>query len=259
MGIAVVHGLAQALSYAGIDVLGWFPGLKNYYQGLTIHGVFNAIVLTFGFTNGFLSLTTARGLGRKLNGGLLHASFWVARGRARPRLWAMFTGRASVLYTSYAPLQAHWAYYLGLVLLVVSTWITSANLFVTLAAWRREHPGKRIPLLAFVSVGDLRDVGPGLDRDRHRVRRVPAPLVVRADRRRGSAADPVALLVQRPPDRLLLAAPRLRVVVPDGPQARRWKADQRRADAYRLHPLRAARRRRPGSITSSPTRGSRRR
>src|SRR5690606_26314299 len=53
-------------------------------------------------------------------------------------------------------------------------------------------------------------------------------------------ADPLALLVQRAPDRLLLAAPHLRVVVPDGPQARGWKADQRRADAYRFHPLRAA-------------------
>ena len=164
MGIAVIHGLAQALSYAGIDVMGWFPGLKNYYQGLTIHGVLNAIVLTFAFTNGFLSLATARGLGRPLNSGLLHAAVWTLVGGLALASWAMVTGRASVLYTSYAPLQAHWAYYLGLVLMVVSTWITSANLFVTLAAWRKDNPGKRIPLLAFVSIAsyamwDLASIG----------------------------------------------------------------------------------------------------
>ncbi|HEX6938181.1 MAG TPA: cbb3-type cytochrome c oxidase subunit I [Longimicrobiales bacterium] len=151
MGIAVIHGLAQALSYAGIDVLGWFPGLKSYYQGLTIHGVFNGIVLTFAFSNGFLSLAAARALGRRLHGGLLHASLWTLVAGLALACWAMYTGRASVLYTSYAPLQAHWTYYLGLVLMVVSTWLTSANLFAMLAAWRRENPGRRIPLLAFVS------------------------------------------------------------------------------------------------------------
>lgn len=152
MGIAVIHGFAQALSYAGYDILGWFPGLKNYYQGLTIHGVFNAIVLTFAFANGFLSLTMARGLGRRLNGGLLHAGFWTLIAGVALASYAMFTGKASVLYTFYAPLQAHWTYYLGLALLVVSTWITSINLFLMLKAWRRENPGKRIPLLAFVTV-----------------------------------------------------------------------------------------------------------
>ena len=164
MGIAVVHGLAQALSYANIDILGWFPGLKNYYQGLTIHGVFNAIVLTFAFTNGFLSLTTARGLGRKLNGGLLHAAFWTLVAGLVLTSWAMFTGKSSVLYTSYAPLQGHWTYYLGMVLMVVSTWITSVNLFIAIAAWRRDNPGKRVPLMAFVSAAtyamwDLASIG----------------------------------------------------------------------------------------------------
>jgi cytochrome c oxidase subunit 1 len=64
----------------------------------------------------------------------------------------MFTGRASVLYTFYPPLQAHWTYYLGLALIVISTWLTAANLLVVLRRWRRENPGERIPLMAFVSV-----------------------------------------------------------------------------------------------------------
>ncbi|HEY8485153.1 MAG TPA: hypothetical protein VIL13_11110, partial [Longimicrobiales bacterium] len=56
----VFHGLAQALSYARIDILRFFPGLKGYYQGLTAHGAANVLTFTFAFANGFLPLTTAR-------------------------------------------------------------------------------------------------------------------------------------------------------------------------------------------------------
>src|SRR5690606_39290861 len=78
--------------------------------------------------------------------------------------WSMLPCRESMRYTSSAPLPARCAYYLGLVFMVMSTWITSANLFVTLHAWRKEIPGKRIPLLAFVSVAtyamwDLASIG----------------------------------------------------------------------------------------------------
>ncbi len=148
----IFHGFAQSLSYAGIDVMGWFPGLSNYYQGLTVHGVLNVLVFTFGFSNGFLSLTTARGLNRPLNYPLLFASFWTFFLGIAFAGYAMLSNQASVLFTMYAPLQAHWSYYLGAALLVVSTWLTAANLFVTLAAWRRENPGVRIPLMAYMSV-----------------------------------------------------------------------------------------------------------
>lgn len=152
LAFGVMHGLAQALSYANIDILNWFVGLKNYYQGLTIHGVFNAMVFTFAFTNGFLSLATARGLGRPLHGGLLHAAFWTLVLGVLAVAYPMFSGTASVLYTFYAPLQAHWVFYLGLALLVISTWLTSVNLFVCVARWKKDHPGERIPLMAYASI-----------------------------------------------------------------------------------------------------------
>ena len=152
MAVAVLNGLDQALNYADINILAWFPGMETYYQGLTVHGVFNAIVLTFAFTGGFLSLMTARALNRKLHGGLLHGAFWTLAAGVVLATWAMVTGRASVLYTFYPPLQAHWTYYLGLALLVVSTWLTSINLFLTLRAWKRDNPGQRVPLLGFISV-----------------------------------------------------------------------------------------------------------
>ena len=71
----VFHGLAQSLSYANIDILQHFPGLRGYYQGLTVHGVTNALIFTFAFSNGFLPLMTARATGKPLVPGLLYASF----------------------------------------------------------------------------------------------------------------------------------------------------------------------------------------
>jgi cytochrome c oxidase subunit 1 len=148
----VAHGLAQALSYAGINILQYFPGLRSYYQGLTVHGVANALILTFAFANGFLPLLTARALGRKMNGPLLHGGLWLLLVGVILAGWKLTTNEASVLYTAYAPLQAHWIYYLGLVLVVLSTYCAAANLFITLHAWRKDYPGERIPLLAFISV-----------------------------------------------------------------------------------------------------------
>ncbi len=152
VSVGFLNGLGQALSYAGINIYQYFPGMRSYYQGLTVHGVLNAIVFTFSFANGFLALTTARALGRPLNGKLLWATLAITLLGTGLAGYAMVTGQASVLYTFYPPLQAHWTYYLGLALLVVGTWVLSAALFLGLSKWRKEHPGSRIPLLAFVSV-----------------------------------------------------------------------------------------------------------
>ena len=148
----VFHGLANALSYAGISVLGWFPGLDTYYQGLTAHGVANALIFTFSFSNAFLPLMTARAFGRPLNSGLLWTSFLLLVVGNVMVIYAVVTGQATVLYTAYAPLQAHWAHYLGLALVVVSTWVALINMLVVYRGWRRESKGQRIPLLAYISL-----------------------------------------------------------------------------------------------------------
>ncbi|HUA34804.1 MAG TPA: cbb3-type cytochrome c oxidase subunit I [Candidatus Binataceae bacterium] len=152
LAVGVLFGLEQALNYARIDAVKYYPGIHSYYQGLTLHGVLNALVLTTAFANGFVSLTTARGLGRALNGALLQIAFWLLLIGSLLAAFAMLTDHANVLYTFYPPLQAQWTFYLGLAMVVISTWVTSANQLVMLRAWRREHPGERIPLMAFMSV-----------------------------------------------------------------------------------------------------------
>jgi cytochrome c oxidase subunit I len=148
----VFHGLAQALSYAGIDILRFFPGLRGYYQGLTVHGVANVLIFTFSFSNGFLPLMTARALSRPLVPWLLYGSFGTLLLGNLLTIYAVASNQASVLYTSYAPLQAHWTYYIGLSLVVVSTWLAIANIVVLVWSWRRSNPGARVPLLAYISL-----------------------------------------------------------------------------------------------------------
>ena len=55
---------------------------------------------------------------------------------------------ASVLYTFYAPLQAHWIFYVGLALVVVGSWIGGAIAqIMKYVEWRKANPGQPSPLL----------------------------------------------------------------------------------------------------------------
>ena len=148
----IFHGLAQALSYANIDVLSYFPFLQNYYQGLTAHGVANVLIFTFAFSNGFLPLMVARALSRQPLAWASWTSFWLLLVGNVLVIYAVVSGQATVLYTAYAPLQAHWTYYIGLALVVVSTWVALFNLVAMYRAWRRDHAADRIPLMAYVSL-----------------------------------------------------------------------------------------------------------
>ena len=57
--------------------------------------------------------------------------------------------RSSVLYTFYPPMIAPAMFYIGLVLLIVGSWIAVFLTFFTYNAWRKEHPGERVPLAVF--------------------------------------------------------------------------------------------------------------
>ena len=60
--------------------------------------------------------------------------------------------QATVLYTFYAPMKANWAFYLGLTLVVVGSWIEGYGFYFTYGAWRKENPGVRTPLMAMGSL-----------------------------------------------------------------------------------------------------------
>jgi cytochrome c oxidase subunit 1 len=56
------------------------------------------------------------------------------------------------MFTFYAPLQAHWAFYIGLTVVVVGTWLITLRLALSQRAWRAGHPDARTPLAAFMSL-----------------------------------------------------------------------------------------------------------
>jgi cytochrome c oxidase subunit 1 len=148
------------LSYAGINVLQSFPGLRSYYQGLTVHGVTNALVLTFAFSNGFLPLLTARALSRPLNGFLVRGTFVAMAAGVALAGYAMLANKASVLYTFYAPLQAHWTSIWGCAG-GDQQWAAALNIFVTLGACV-EHKGERDPVAGVHLGRSVRHVVPGV-------------------------------------------------------------------------------------------------
>jgi len=151
-GLGILMGLAQAMERIGVDLYDAFL-LESYYQGLTLHGVSLALVFTFTFANGFLTLTVMRGFERPMASTLLvKASFWLAAVGVALAATAILLNKATVLFTFYPPMEAHSVFYLGAVLLVVSTWATLVNQLLTLRVWKQENPGTRIPLLSFVSI-----------------------------------------------------------------------------------------------------------
>lgn len=162
-GVATFMALMQALSRAALD-LPW-RSAKMYYLSVTGHGVLMALVFTTFFIMGLGAVFTTTSLDRPLRWGrVAWAGFWLALAGSLAALWAIFWGKATVLYTFYPPLQAHPAFYIGLTLLVVGSWLWSASVIGTYVAWRREHAARPAPLavhgtIATVAVWLIATVG----------------------------------------------------------------------------------------------------
>jgi cytochrome c oxidase subunit 1 len=151
LAVGSLFGPLQAFEYAGVDIYQYIePLFKSYYQGLTLHGVLNALIWTTFFITGFLTLTTIYGLKRPLRyPGLNRIGFWTMVVGLGLAAVPILLDEATVLYTFYPPLQANWAFYAGLTLVVVGSWIEGYGFFFTWRAWRRDNPRQRTPLMAF--------------------------------------------------------------------------------------------------------------
>jgi cytochrome c oxidase subunit I len=144
---AVAAGMAlmQALSRANLDLP--FRTADMYYMSVTAHGTLMALVFTTFFIMGFGYVVAERTLGRPVPYlAVAWGSFWVAVAGTLSTVIAILTFKATVLYTFYPPLKAHPAFYIGLTLVVVGSWGWSAVMLAALRLWRRENPGRAIPL-----------------------------------------------------------------------------------------------------------------
>jgi cytochrome c oxidase subunit 1 len=151
LAIGTLFGPLQAFEFSGVDFYPYLePIIQSYYQGLTLHGVLNALIFTTFFITGFLTLTTVYGLKRPLKYPVLNqVGFWTMVVGLVMAAVPILLNQASVLYTFYPPLKANGFFYVGLTLVVVGSWIEGWGFVFTWREWRKENPGTRTPLMTF--------------------------------------------------------------------------------------------------------------
>ncbi len=163
--LILAHFWLAFVSFGGALVLGawqmyvrspfaaWLGDPELYYRSVTAHGTAMAYVFPTLVAMGFGYAITEVTLERKLIGRL-----WAWIGFALTVLGTITAlvpvalGLASVLYTFYPPMIGNAFYYIGVVLVVVGSWIWVALLVINLAAWKRDNPGKPVPLAMFANV-----------------------------------------------------------------------------------------------------------
>ncbi|TMN23944.1 b(o/a)3-type cytochrome-c oxidase subunit 1 [Lentibacillus cibarius] len=148
--IGGLMGLLQTLVRSGTFSLPWGIG---YYQILTVHGVILGLVLTTYFIIGFqyTLMNKTVGMSHKQRQ-TAWLGFWVMVVGTIMASITILLGKASVLYTFYAPLKAHPAFYIGLALVIIGSWIACFVNFRQLQVWKKQHKGEKSPLLAFMVV-----------------------------------------------------------------------------------------------------------
>lgn len=133
-----------------------YPGLSNpelYYGAVTAHGSAMAYVFPPLVAMGFGYTIVELALKRPLAG-----LKWAWLGFALIVLGTVVAmvpvamGLASVLYTFYPPMIGNAFFYIGVVLVVVGSWIWVALMSINLRLWRRDNPGVPIPLAMFANV-----------------------------------------------------------------------------------------------------------
>jgi len=153
--LGAVFGIIQTLHRT--DIARVIPS-TDYYTLLTAHGVFLVISFTVFFLVGLFTWAVTRSLDRPVVNIKITWTWYaiMAAGITMTgvSILAGFTDAidmsADVLFTFYAPLQAHPLFYTGLAVFIVGTWLAGADWFRTWLAWKDDHPDERIPLQTFM-------------------------------------------------------------------------------------------------------------
>ena len=107
-------------------------------MSVTAHGVSMAYVLTTFFIMGFGYFVAVTGARPSAPGKpWAWAAFWIAIVGVVMAVVPIAMGQASVLFTFYPPLTASPWFYIGLVLVVVGSWIWCVLMLVAMREWKR--------------------------------------------------------------------------------------------------------------------------
>ena len=131
----------------------WVNNPEHYYRSVTAHGTVMGYVLPTLVAMGFGYAITELALKQPLKGvRWAWAGFWLVMAGTLMAATTTALGKSSVLYTFYPPMIASSFYYLGIVLVVVGSWIWVALMSVNLYAWKKANPGATVPLAMYGNV-----------------------------------------------------------------------------------------------------------
>lgn len=153
--VGVMIGPLQAFNYANINLYN-LPILKNiiqsYYQGLTLHGVLNALVFTQFFISGWMFYLPMRDLNVKPNMKFAWGTYIGMTAGLLIAAVPLLFNKASVMYTFYPPLEGSPWFYIGASLMVACSLLVGGQVIFEWLKWKREHKGQVTPLVAYMSV-----------------------------------------------------------------------------------------------------------
>jgi cytochrome c oxidase subunit I len=150
-GIAIVLGAWQMFIRSPLHT--WISDPEWYYRSLTVHGTIMGYVFPTLVAMGFGYAISEASLGQPLIGPRwAWAGFGLVLVGTITAIVPVSLGRASVLYTFYPPLIGNAFYYIGVVLVVVGSWVWVALMSINLRAWKIANPGRPVPLAMFANV-----------------------------------------------------------------------------------------------------------
>ena len=125
-----------------------------FYRVLTAHGLNMLIFWIIFMEVAILYFAGAVLLNSRLaSRGTAWASFGLMLAGMLMVNWTIWTGRSDVLMTSYVPLKAHPAFYLGIILFAVGTLVGVINFFCTIYIAKRDHTYEgSVPLVVFGAI-----------------------------------------------------------------------------------------------------------
>jgi cytochrome c oxidase subunit 1 len=130
----------------------WVNIPEHYYRSVTGHGAVMAYVFPLLVAMGFGYAIVELSLNRALVGlKWAWTSFGLVAVGALTAATAVASGAASILYTFYPPLIGSPFYYIGIVLVVIGSWIWVALMAINLRQWRKLNPGKPVPLAMYAN------------------------------------------------------------------------------------------------------------
>lgn len=150
-GVALLLGAWQM--YVRSPLSPWVNNPEWYYRSLTAHGTVMGYVFPTLVAMAFGYAISESSLKQNLVGvRWAWAGFWLIAVGSVVAMIPVALGMASVLYTFYPPLIGSPFYYLGVVMVVVGSWIWVALMSVNLGVWKKANPGVPVPLPMFANV-----------------------------------------------------------------------------------------------------------